>query len=486
MSDNLQKKIPSPKMVAKAGLWYTICAFVFKAMAFLTIPFFARYMSQAELGGFTYFASVASILIVITSFDLSQSIIRSKSEHEEDMDSFIWSILMLSTTWTLIAYALFLLFPSFFIGILKLDWKYIHIMFWYLLAVPPYTMLITRQRAFYQYKKFVLLTGIMAISGTMMSFLLVLLMQDKLAGRIIGFYSPYIFFGIIIFVYLAVRGKKIKTLYWKYATVICLPLVPHDLSLYILGVSDTILITRLCGQEYTAFYAIAYSAYHIATVFFDAMNKAWAPWLIENLHYKNYDQIRKVSRIYIFVFAVIVTGILLLVPEIILILGGSQYSKSVYCLPALLTSSSFLFVFTMYVNIEFYEKKTISVSIATMIGAAINIALNILLLPLSPENSFIIASYTTLVGYIVLFILHYFIVKGLGMGHVYDIKFIIVILTVIMIFASGMNLLYGYTYVRWGIILFYVSFMLYLCFRFKAQFKKLLNWKKSSDCKEYL
>ena len=473
MSENPNNIIPNPTVVAKAGLWYTICTFIFKAMAFLTTPFFARYMSKAELGGFTDFSSVASILIVITSFDLSQSIIRSKSEHEKDMDSYIWSILSLSTIWTLIVYAVLLLFPTFFESLLKIDWKYIHIMFWYLLTAPPYTMLITKQRAFYQYKKFVLLTGIMAVSGTLMAFVLVLLMEDKLMGRLIGFYSPYILFGSVIFVYLAWRGKKIKFAYWKYATVLCLPLVPHDLSLHVLGVSDVILITRLCGQEYTAFYSIAYSAYHIASVFFDALNKAWAPWLLDNLRLENYNQIRKVSKIYILVFNLIIMGILLLVPEIILVLGGRQYMRSMYCLPALITSCSFLFVFTMYVNIEFYEKKTIGVSIATMTGTIVNIILNLLLLPLNPEYSFIIAAYTTLIGYSVLFVIHYFIVKRMKMNHVYDIKFILVVLISVTLFAGAMNFLYNYFLVRWCILIAYMGSMLYLAYRFKEQLQKL-------------
>ena len=478
MDDNSQMRVPSPDVVAKAGLWYTVCTFVFKALAFLTTPFFARYMSKLELGGFSDFASVASIMIVITSFDLSQSIIRSKAEHGKDMDSYIWSILSLSTIWTLLVYAVFLIFPDFFGNLLKMEWKYIHLLFWYLLAAPPYTMLITKQRAYYQYKKFVLLTGIMAISGTAMAFLLVFLMQDKLAGRLIGFYSPHILFGLAIFIYLVYKGKKIKVAYWKYASKICIPLVPHDLSLHILGVSDVLLITRLCGKEFTAYYSIAYSAYHIASAFFSALNKAWAPWLIESLHHKNYSQIRKVSKIYIGVFALIIVGILLLVPEVILILGGKQYMRAIYCLPALITSCAFLFIFTMYVNIEFFEKKTVGVSMATICGTTINVVLNLILLPLSPENSFIIAAYTTLAGYICLFIIHYFIVRHMKMDHVYDIKFILTVLGGIMLISLNMNIIYEMTALRWGIIIVYGAIMLYLIIRYKEHLINLFLKKR--------
>ena len=478
MNDNNTNDVHDPAVVAKAGLWYTICKFLLRALAFLTTPFYTRYMSKAELGGFTDFASVASTMLIITSLDLSESIIRSKSEHKEDMDSYIWSILALSTVWTLIVYAVFLIFPQFFASILKMDWKYIHLLFWYLLAAPPFTMLITKQRAFYQYKRFVLLTGIMSISGTVMAFLLVVLMQDRLTGRIIGYYTPHIVFGFFIFVYIFMRGKAIKMKYWKYASKMCLPLVPHSLSLHILGVSDILLITRLCGQEYTAYYSIAYSAYNIASALFDALNKAWSPWLLDSLHLKSYSQIKEVSKKFITVFALIIIGILLLVPEIILIIGGKQYTKSIYCLPAMITSCAFRFIFSMYVNIEFYEKKTIGVSIATMIGTSVNIVLNLLLLPLYPENCHIIAAYTTLIGYMILFVIHYFLIKRMGMDHVYDVKFILGFLGFVMIFAVVMNILYGFTIIRLAVIIVYAGIMLYLIYRFKEQLIELFLKKR--------
>ena len=128
-----------------------------------------------------------------------------------------------------------LLFPISVSNFLEIDMKYIHIMFAYLLFAPAYQMLVTKQRAFYKYKMFVFITGIMTISGTLFSFITVIWMQDKLQGRILGFYVPQIIISCIIFFLLALRGKQIKIKYWEYACVICVPLVPHILSLYLLG-----------------------------------------------------------------------------------------------------------------------------------------------------------------------------------------------------------------------------------------------------------
>ena len=83
MSDD--RSIETGAVAVKAGLWYTICNFLFKGMAFLSTPIFSRLMSKEELGGFSNFSSWVSILFVVTSMDLSQSIIRSKLELEEDI-----------------------------------------------------------------------------------------------------------------------------------------------------------------------------------------------------------------------------------------------------------------------------------------------------------------------------------------------------------------------------------------------------------------
>lgn len=468
-------------IVAKAGLWYTVCNFLFRGMAFITTPIFTRLMSKADLGAFSNFASWASILLVVTSFQLSQSVIRSKLEHEDDMDCYIWSILSFSTIWTLVVYLVFCLFPGFFADLLQIEWKYVHLLFLYLLTAPAYSMLVTKHRAFYKYKTFVVLTGIMVVSGTICSLLLVILMQDKCAGRLYGYYVPHIIIGAFIFLYLIVKGKRIKIEYWKYACVICLPLVPHVLSMYLLSTSDKAIITRLCGAEYTAVYAVAYSAYHIVTILFDSMNKAFAPWLLESLHHEKYAEIRKTSKIYIGVFMALVIGVFLLIPEIILLLGGRQYENAIPCLPPLLASCVFQLIYTMYVNVEFYEKKTVGVAAGTMVAAAVNIALNFIFIPMAPERGYIIAAYTTLIGYMLLFVIHYFLVKRMKMQHVFNIYFNLAVLAGTLAVASMVSWLYAINpLLRYGFTLLYGALVLFVGLRNKERILGIFRRNKKT------
>ena len=449
------KKV-NASIVLKSGFWYTVCDFLQKSLHFITVPLFSRIMTKSDIGYFGNMASWLSILTVLTSFDLAQSIIRSKLELKEDLDSYIWSILSLTTITTGAAYIIFCLFPDYFSGLINVEPRHFHIMFLYLLTAPAFSMYITKQRAAYKYRDFAIITLVSSVAATAVSVTLVLLLSDKLTGRIYGGYTPQIIIGTVFYIILLHKGKTIRIKYWKYALVLMLPLVPHVLSLSLLSSSDRVIITRVCGLEYTAVYTIAYSCYHIATVLFHSLNKAWAPWLMDNLHIKNYEEIRSVSKKYVAVFVAIVIIIFFLAPEIIWILGGKSYSDAVFCIPPLIASCVIQLIYTMYVNVEFYSKKTIGVSIGTFIAAAVNIILNILLIPLRPEIGYTIASYTTLVGYALLFVVHYFLVKRLHMEHVFDTRYLVAVIAATILIALGTNLLYFHTMLRYSVLGVYV------------------------------
>lgn len=140
---------------------------------------------------------------------------------------------------------------------------------------------------------------------------------------------------------------------------------------------------------------------------------------------------------------------------------------AIYCLPPLITSCVFEFIYTMYVNIEFYKKKTMSVALATIIATILNIILNFIFIPIMPEYGYIIAAYTTLIGYGVLFVLHYYLVRFMNMAFVYDIKYIIMILISFIVISVIFNFLYSYTILRYMIIFIYTCSILIFIYKNK-------------------
>ena len=97
---------------------------------------------------------------------------------------------------------------------------------------------------------------------------------------------------------------------------------------------------------------------------------------------------------------------MLISPELVRLLGPEEYREGTVLIPIIIVSYIFQFMYTLLVNVQFYEKKNYYVPIGTTIAAALNIVLNIIFIP---RYGYQAAAVTTLISYIVLFILHYIV-----------------------------------------------------------------------------
>lgn len=437
-------------VVLKSGIWYTLCTVIQKGIAFLTLPVFTRIMTQSDLGFFNTYATWITLFVTITTFDLPLSIIRSKHEVGKDGDSYAFSILTLTSVTTGVFALVCLLMRNWlFDDVMQMPQSFMLPMFLYLFLSPAIDVFATKQRAFYKYKAYVVTTIISAVTSTLVALLMVLVCENKLEGRFVGQYLTIAAVGLVFYVLIAVQGRRVKLKYWKDGFVLCFPLLLHLLSLYLLSSSDKIMITRFVGEEYTALYSVAYSAVHIATLLMSAMNRSFAPWMLDMLQFKEFGKIRKASVPYALGYFVLMAGCMILAPEIIMILGGEAYSEAVYLMPSLLAGTMFTFVYQMYLQTEFFEKKTRYVGFATIGAAAINVALNLLLIP---RFGYLVAGYTTLIGYMFMFAFHYLYVSHLGYKNIFDRRFIAAILLGALLMMGIALLLYQATIVRYVVI----------------------------------
>ena len=85
-------------------------------------------------------------------------------------------------------------------------------------------------------------------------------------------------------------------------------------------------------------------------------------------------------------------GLILIGPELVLVMGGNDYAAASILLPPIVVGLLFQFTYGLYVNIEQYEKKTIPMSIGSMIAALLNIALNYIFIG---KYGYVAAAYTT-------------------------------------------------------------------------------------------
>lgn len=197
-------------------------------------------------------------------------------------------------------------------------------------------------------------TGLSVIA----SLILVLFFKDKqLEARVYGYYGVWMVCALVIYIYLLLNGKSFNISYLRFALPISVPLIVHTLANTLLSTSDRVMINRICGAEATALYAVAYSCAMVVSILWTAINQAWAPWCFEMMHQKKEKEIGIISRPILLLFSMAVIAIILIAPEILLIMGGEKYKYAVNVIPPVMLGFIAQMLYTLYVNIESYNKK---------------------------------------------------------------------------------------------------------------------------------
>lgn len=474
MGDQDKSKIRKQASTAKIAIWYTIGNLFSRGVAFFTTPIFTRLLSKGQFGEFSNFTSWVTIITVLATFDLSASIARAKYDYDGKMDQYLSSIMLFSNLITLIGYVIVELFPNYFCSLFSMDMLQIRFMFLYIMFWPAFSYLQVKHRIYRKYKFFVAFSILSVVMTASFSVLLVMLMEDRLLGRIIGYVVPVTVMNLILWINVVCRGKSFSLSCIRYACAISIPLIPHALSGILLGNSDRIMIRQICGAEANAMYSLAYQISLVANVLWTSMNQAWAPWLYDQINGKKHEQIRKKSKIYLGVFSILVIGILLVTPEIILIMGGRSYYEARYVMPPVILGCCFQFVYGMYVNIEIYEKKTFIISVGTVSAALLNVGLNAIFIP---RFGYIAAAYTTLVGYMALFLFHYLIVNIhiKELRNIYSKKFVFTILLGLG-FASALSLLlFKFEIIRYILTAIYLTVGMIVAIKNRGMIMKLIK-----------
>ena len=454
----------------KAGIWYTISNFLVKGITFLLLPIFTRIMTSADVGYFSNVMAWFNILAIITTFEVYSSVSIARFDYKDDLDTYVSSSLFLGTLITLFFYIISLVFHNFFENLFSFDFLTLNIVYIYLLIYPAIQMFQIRNQIIYNHKPIVIVSILNAIVTSIVSIICTLTFASALTGRIVGYFGSSIIICVFLYFYLIKKGKRISPKYWKYCLKISFPLIWHLLAGYLLSSMDRIMIVKLVGAEANALYSVAYTISMAVSILWSSMNNAWSPWAYEQMDKKDYNALKKNSKPYTIFFLIIVTAFMLVTPELLLIMGGKNYIEAKYVMPPVMIGFIFQFLYSFYVNIEFYHKKQKNIAMGTIIACIVNGVLNYLLIP---KFGYIAAAYTTLIGYIVLFIIHFCLVKKMNCTSWYDTKFVFKIILYAFFMLGVVNLLYINNYIRYGIILLVSIFVIYLV---KKNYKSIIKY----------
>ena len=453
----LKKKYSALTITKKAVIWFILATIIQNGILFLVTPLYTRILSDSEYGVFSIYQSWQQIISIVSILALDRCIPIGLTKFSKDRNAFLSSIQVLMTILIVICCCVVLIFPNWFQNLINLPLSIIFTML--IVALLNSTLLNWSwlQRYEYNYKKLTFITIFSTLFMQLVGVVAVFLVPTENKGfiMIMAISSVRLVVYGILYLIVLFKGKvAYKKDYWKFGLKYSIAVIPHALSQIILNSSDRIMIDKMCGREEAAYYGVTYSLAMALNIVITSISSSVQPWFFEKIKEKDYLSIRKNTNMLLMIPAILSFGISLFAPEILAIMAPSTYNSALYVFPSIAASVFFNNLFLYFANFESYYEKPIYFSIATTLGAVINVILNFVLLPIF---GFIVAGYTTLICYIIFSIMHYIFMKKVCKINninekIFDMKFIIVLSIIVIVMSLGITILYKNSIIRYIII----------------------------------
>lgn len=462
MKDKLKKLITTYHNIPiqmKASLWFGLSTVLLKGISFITVPIFTCIMDTEQYGIYSVYLTWCEIFTIIGTFEFESCAYMSVLTKFEgkDKDEAESSLLELSFLFTTVLLIVFISFGRPISTLVGLPQNILMLMCVQIYFVPAVNFWSVKNRFRYKYKSLVFVSVSMAILNAAMGVLFItnFFMQNQALGRVISIVLVQTGYGLAL-LRLLLKGKNIKfsPKYWKWAMQLHIPLLPHTLSLKVLAGVDKIMINAMVSATATALYSVSYSVAVVVNLIKTSIIDAIRPWMYTCLRDDETENVKNViNGLLVFVSALTLVFVAF-APEVIRIVAPVSYYEAIYCMPPVMISSFFTFLYSTFSIIEMYFEETKKVMVASVAAALLNVVLNALLIPV---YGYIAAAFTTLICYVFLAIFHYFVaqkvLKQYGMSiELFDGKTIFAISFILLFFLIVFEYLYTQTILRYAVV----------------------------------
>ena len=446
------RKFKTASPAVKASMALLFANLILKGISLISGPIFTRVMSADQYGIVSTFQSWQSLLTVIVTLNLSQGVFNNGMlEFKENRDQFQFALVVITAVCTGLFFLIFEIFKTPLLNMFEIPPVMVYVMVLYFLFVPAYQFWSGRQRYEYKYKALSIITVCIGLFSLLLGVLFVLnaSSENEAIARVCAMEGVNIVVGIFFFMIIAMKAQfKLRIDYCIYALKFNIPLIPHYMSMYILASSDRIMITKMIDT--TSIYSVAYTVASVIQILWTSIEASLSPWIYERLDVQDEESVRKTSGQIMLTFAVFCLGCTLFAPEIMTILAPDSYKAGIYAIPAIAGGVYFTAVYSLYMRIELFYKKTTFATVASTIAAVSNIILNYIFIKLF---GFVAAGYTTMVCYALLALLHYINVKNKKYDDAIDNKKILAISIVVIVVSILISILYSHRLLRYSFIL---------------------------------
>lgn len=396
------------RLLRNTGL-YTLGNVLPQAVGFLLLPLYTHYLPPDEFGIVGSMQTLTVILALALTLAVDRAVYRLYWDHKSQqarkayLGTILISLLSISTVMlgllfvgrdlVALSFRSIPFFPYFAYAIVS--------SYFMTFGLVPQTRLQLEQRA----GPFILLTlGQFLVSTACVLFFVVVKLEGAagmLKGQLVGN-------AIMAPVYLASLRNAVS-LKWEKRHLVeslrfSIPMIPALLSSWVLNLCDRIFIERYNTLSEVGIYSLSFRIATVVLIVTGALSKAYHPVFYEKANAADKTSAVKELTVFNNVFVLAVLGLCFLVSffskELVLLFLAPSFAEAYKIVP-LIAVSYFFAAWLGLLNLSAYQdKKTVAVMTIQIVGAALNLVLNFILVPrLGPYG----AAYARLIALAVIF-----------------------------------------------------------------------------------
>jgi len=367
-------------------------------IGFVYTIFIARYLGVESYGILSFALALVGILGIFADLGLTTLMTREIAKDKLVTPKYLNNIISLKIIILLIIVTLTVFIVN-FIGIPE---RTIYVIYFLLLYLIFNTIILIFYSLFQAYEHLEYQSFALVINNTMMFLGVFLLIQFNL--NVIGFAALYsIVNGIVMFYVFFLSYKKFILPKIEFDWEFNKQIIPLGLQFGLIGIFstlyvwvDSIILSFIQGNAAVGIYSAAYNLVLILLFIPVSVNLAIFP-LMSRWYGSSNNSLEKIVEKYFKIMLLIGIPMSILVTllskDIILLIYGVAYSKSIVALQILIWASTFTFANAAFVQLFKSTNRQMLVAKITAICLIVNVTLNLIFIP---KFSYIAASYNTL------------------------------------------------------------------------------------------
>lgn len=450
------KKYKALSVTKKSVLWYTLAVMIQNGVLFLATPLYTRILTDSQYGVFSVYQSWQQVVSILAVLALDRCITVGFMKFPNQREAFLSSVQGLMTL-LVFAFLLVTILCSPVLGqIIGLPLPIIITMLFVALMNHTLANWSWLKRYQYEYRRLAAVTIFSTVLMQISAILAIKFFPSEQKGEVLVLSMSVVRFILYGAIYISVfrKGKVCyEKEHWRFALRYSVAVIPHALSQIILNSSDRIMIDKMCGREDAAYYGVTYTAAMVLNLIVTSVSASIQPWFFEKIREKKYEDLRKQTNVFLLFAAALAIIVSFFAPEILSILAPGSYQKALWVFPAVAASVFFNAMYLCFGNLESYYEKPVYFSVATTVGAVVNIILNAFFIP---RFGFVAAGYTTLFCYMLFVGIHYVFMRkvcrdNINGVRVFSFRVLLCLSLAVIILALGVTVSY-----RMGLLRYYL------------------------------